>query len=318
MNHISLITINFNSHSHTIKLLQSIEEIEKKDMKFSVIIVDNASVKKSVDIIREYINKQQKGKSYDLILLENKENIGFSGGNNKGILYALHKLQSTHVLLINNDTILDKKILIELLNCSEASSIGIVTSKIYFAKGHEFYKNRYNNKELGNILWYAGGIIDWKNMVGMHRGVDEVDNQQYDKVEDTDFASGCCILIKKEILEKVGMLDERFFLYYEDSDYSIRVKKSGYRVIYCPKAIMWHNNAGSTGGSGSNLQDYYITRNRLLFGMQYAPLRTKVALLKEAIKLLFSGRQWQKKGILDFFRGEFFKGSFKSFPEIIK
>jgi GT2 family glycosyltransferase len=137
-----------------------------------------------------------------------------------------------------------------------------------------------------------------------------VDKGQYEKVEQTDFASGCCEMIKREVLEKVGVFDERYFLYYEDNDLSQRAKKQGFKVFYQPKAILWHLNAGSTGGSGSILQDYYITRNRLLFGFKFASPRAKIALVRESLKLIFAGRPWQKKGALDFYLRRFGKGSY--------
>ena len=80
--------------------------------------------------------------------------------------------------------------------------------------------------------------------------------------------------------------------------------------MYSAKAILWHKNAGSAGGSGSSLQDYYITRNRMLFGIRYAPFRSKLSLVKESMMLLAKGRRWQKRGILDFYLGRFGKGSF--------
>ena len=107
------------------------------------------------------------------------------------------------------------------------------------------------------------------------------------------------------MIKDIGLLDENYFLYYEDNDYSMRAKKSGYRLVYQPKSIIWHKNAGSTGGSGSKLQDYYITRNRLLFGNRYASIRSKIALNREAMRLLISGRDMQKKGVKDYFAKNF-------------
>jgi len=153
--------------------------------------------------------------------------------------------------------------------------------------------------------------MDWKNIIGSHRGVDEVDKGQFNKVEETDFASGCCVMIRREVFQEIGFFNEKYFLYYEDNDFSQRVKLNGFRVYYQPRAMLWHLNAGSTGGSGSNLQDYFITRNRLLFGFSYASVRTKAALLKESIKFLFAGRNFQRKAVLDFYTGRFGKGSYK-------
>ena len=88
------------------------------------------------------------------------------------------------------------------------------------------------------------------------------------------------------------------------------MKNSGYKIVYVPNAIIWHKNAGSTGGSGSTLQDYFITRNRLLLGITYASFRTKVALIRESMQILFNGRPYQKKAILDYYRQNYNKGSF--------
>ncbi|MDE2590022.1 MAG: glycosyltransferase family 2 protein, partial [Patescibacteria group bacterium] len=191
------------------------------------------------------------------------------------------------------------------------SGIGVVVPKIYFAKGHEYHKNRYEKKDLGKVLWYAGGTVDFANVYTLHRGLDEVDHGQYDKAEEVGFATGCCLLTKREVLEKVGLFDDKFFLYYEDGDLGERIKRAGYKIMYVPTAHLWHINAGSSG-SGSSLHDYYLTRNRMLFGMQYAPIRAKVALIRESARLLISGREWQKIGIRDFYLKQFGKGTFAS------
>ena len=160
-------------------------------------------------------------------------------------------------------------------------------------------------------MWYAGGIFDKQNVLASHRGVDEVDLGQFDLQIETDFATGCAMLISRKVLEKVGLFDENYFLYLEDLDLSERIKKAGYKIIFEPSSVIWHYNAGSTEGSGSRIHDYFITRNRLYFGFKYSSLRAKLALGRESIKILTAGRQWQKKGVLDFFLGRMNKGSFK-------
>ena len=153
--------------------------------------------------------------------------------------------------------------------------------------------------------------MDWNNVIGHHRGVDEIDRGQFDKTEETELATGCCMLLKKEVFEKVGMLDDKYFLYYEDADLSIRTKKKGFKIVYVSKSVIWHKNASSAGGSGSVLQDYYITRNRLLFGFRYSAIRAKFALLRESLALLINGRKWQKRGVLDFYLGKLGRGSYQ-------
>jgi GT2 family glycosyltransferase len=294
--------INYNNNQVTSDCLQSLEGINTAGLALDVIVVDNAS--------KEKFTEDKKYQKFNLKIIRSEKNLGFAGGQNLGIKFALDN-DADYVVVLNNDVILDKNLIVELLKTFETNKdCGMVSPKIYFAKGYEFHKDRYQQNELGKVIWYAGGKIDWKNVIATHRGVDEVDKGQYEKVEETDFASGCCEMIKRKALEKIGLFDERYFLYYEDNDLSQRVKAYNFKILYQPKAIMWHLNAGSTGGSGSALHDYYITRNRLLFGFKYSSLRTKLALGRESFRDILSGRPWQKKGALDFYLRKFGKGSY--------
>ncbi len=153
--------------------------------------------------------------------------------------------------------------------------------------------------------------MDWGNVYGENRGVDEVSSNKFNKVEQIDFATGACMFLNTDCLKEVGMFDEHYFMYLEDADLSVRIKKKKWKVLYVPKGILWHKVAQSSG-IGSDLNDYFITRNRLMFGMRYAPIRSKLALIKESIKFLLTGRKWQKRGVLDFYSGNFGKGSFKN------
>ncbi len=306
MDKIAIVILNFNGDEDTIECLKSIEKLSYLKQELLVIVVDNGSAKK-FSIIRQLADQFSKG---EFKIIRNEENLGFSGGNNVGIKYALEN-GTDYILILNNDTVVQGSLLKELLSVAKSdSNIGVVVPKIYFAKGFEYHKERYKSEELGKVLWYSGGKIDWKNVLGSHRGVDEVDHGQYNDIQETDYATGCCMFVKAEVFKKIGFLNDNYFLYYEDNDFSQRAKKTGFKIIYAPKAIIWHKNAGSAGGSGSELQDYYITRNRLLFGFKYAPLRSRIALIKESISMILSGRQWQKKGVLDFYLGRFGKGSF--------
>lgn len=292
--------IDFNGRENTIDCLKSISESSKDDFELHIVVINNFPQKK-LDL-PAFSNLKIK-------IIENEKNLGFAGGQNVGIKYALEN-GADYVLVLNNDTVVDKNLVSELIKAAN-SGIGIVAPKIYFAKGFEYHKDRYKKEDLGKVFWYAGGQMDFENVIGHHRGVDEVDSGQYDGAMNTDFASGCCMLIKKEVFKKIGLFDERYFLYYEDNDLCQLTKKAGFEITYNPKAFMWHKNASSAGGSGSNLQDYYITRNRMLFGMKFANLRSKSALIRESLSILFTGRWWQKRGILDFYLGNFGKGSYE-------
>lgn len=296
MKKVAIIILHFNGTEDTLECLESVQKLDARRYTLNTIVVDNGS--------------KERFKNGEIKIIRNEENLGFAGGNNVGIEDAL-KDGADYIIILNNDTIVDKNLVNELVKTAESDEkIGIVVPKIYFAAGFEFHKDRYQKEERGRVIWYAGGIMDWQNVIGHHRGVDEVDHGQYDRQEDTELTSGCCMLMKREMFEKVGVFDERYYLYYEDSDLSVRAKREGFKIIYAPKAVLWHKNAGSAEGSGSALQDYYITRNRLIFGTRYAPLRSKLALIRESVGLLVTGRLWQKRGVLDFYLGRLGKGSY--------
>lgn len=304
MKKIYIVTINYNGQENTIECLDSLEDIETDGFELHTVVVDNYPEN------RLKIDSQEYSK-IGLSAIFNPVNSGFSGGMNVGIKKALEG-NADYILILNNDVFVKKDFLKEMFDFAQKNDkAGIVSPKIYFAKRYEFHKNRYKESELGRVFWYAGGEMDWANVIGHHRGVDELDSGQFDETEKTDFATGCCMLVRRELFEKIGLLDEKYFLYYEDNDFSQRAEKAGFEIYYLPKAIIWHKNAGSTGGSGSKLQDYYIARNRMYFGMKFAPFRSKIALLREGLRNIITGRQWQKAGSLDYFLGKM--GKSKSF-----
>ena len=245
----------------------------------------------------------------EIVIDNSRINLGFTGGNNQGIRQAL-KWGADAVWLLNDDVKVDENALSELVKAIGDDKVGVSVPKIYFYPGFEFHKERYSKKELGKVIWYAGGEIDWENCIGKHRGVDEVDAGQFDKQMETEFATGCSMLITREAIEKTGLLNEKYFMYLEDLDYSMRLKQYGFKIVYQPKAVVWHKNAQSSE-VGDDLHDYFFTRNRLLFGFSYAPVRTRIALLRESVRLMTTGSKWQKRGVVDFYLHRFGKGSWK-------
>ncbi len=276
-------------------------------MKIITVILSIANGEHLLECRRSLEGSQLQNHSNNIVVIDNsKENLGFTGGNNKGIRQGL-SVGADAILLINDDTKVDPRAISELADAFESdSSIGVAVPKIYFYPGYEYHKDRYADGDRGRILWYAGGAIDWDNVLGAHRGVDEVDHGQFDTVGHVEFATGCCALIRKEVFGKVGFFDDRYFLYLEDLDFSVRVMRKGFHIQYVPSAIIWHKNAQSSS-VGSALQDYYFTRNRLLFGMTYAPSRTKFALFRESIKLLVNGSVLKRRGVMDYYLGNFGK-----------
>jgi len=304
MKKISVVILHYKGRKFTRQCLLSLRKGEIDDFLLETIVVDNHSPEPIDDFKKEF---------REVILLKNSQNLGFAGGNNLGIREAL-KNKTEYVLILNNDTTIDKNLLVYLIKQANLiNQSGILGPKIYFAPGYEYHKNRYKSQDRGKVFWYAGGLIDWKNVNCSHRGVDEIDRGQYDFPtggEETDFVSGCAMFVKREVFEKIGLFDSRYFLYLEDVDFCQQAKKAGFKVVYVPGGKVWHYNASSSEVGGA-LHDYFLTRNRLLFGMKYAPLRAKIALLKESFRLLFSGRPWQKIGVRDFYFKKFGKGSWK-------
>ncbi len=300
MIHVSIILVNYNSKEDTIECLKSLQNIKSTGFKHSIIVVDNAS--------REALELPKSLQENQIQILRSESNKGFTGGNNLGIYYAVEKFNSDYVLLLNNDTTVDEEFLKELLKTAESDPrTGMVASKIYFSKGNEFHKESYDKSELGKVLWYAGGSIDWNHLAAFHRGVDEIDRGQFDEQTESDFATGCSVLVKREILEKVGTLDKRFFLYLEDVDWSVRVTKAGYKIAFCPKSVVYHKNAGSSGGSGSPTHSYYQTRNRLLFAFKHGSWKEIATALRIAFSLLLHGSATQRQAVLHFFMMQFGK-----------
>lgn len=304
---ISVIITNWNRKEDTLATLQSLSECLLNNFSLEIVVVDNGSQDGSPDAVEKFSRSASKN-GFSIRQIINKENLGFCKGNNMGIKDAL-KEGADYIVLLNNDTIVDKNIFRNfVLIANQNKNIGAISPKIYFALGFEFHKERYKKSELGRVIWAAGGDVDWKNVYGTNHGVDEVDNGQFDKEREIVFGTGACIFIPADVIKRVGMLDEKLFAYFEDADLCMRIKKAGWEVIYAPRPHLWHK-VSQTSGIGSDLNDYFITRNRMLFGLKYAPWRAKFALIRESIRLLSSGRKWQKIGIRDFYLMRFGKGS---------
>jgi hypothetical protein len=182
--------------------------------------------------------------------------------------------------------------------------IGIAGPKIYFGKGYEFHGREYSSDQKGSIIWYGGGTVDWPNLTAFHRCVDEVDRGQLKYMQNVDFVTGCCMMIRREVVETIGKLDDAYFLYFEDVDYSLRAVEAGFELGLCGDAEVWHNNAGSSGGSGSELHVYYQTRNRLVLAFRYGSWRIRATALRWAAQQLASGTSIEKRAILDLATGQ--------------
>ena len=233
---ISIITINYNGLKDTCELIDSIPFKENLE----VIVVDNASKEDEASIISE---------KYPLVkVIRSNKNLGFAGGNNLGIKEA----KGDYILLINNDTYFKDFNIDNLIERLESSDkIGIVCPKLRFAWG-------------SNPIQFAGytplSAITLRNHA---IGFGEEDHGQYNTAHPTPYAHGAAILIKREAIDKVGLMPECFFLYYEEIDWSMMFTRAGYEIWYDPTCTVYHKESQTTG-QNSPLRTYYITRNRLL------------------------------------------------------
>lgn len=262
---VALITVVYQNYTVLKDLFESLEKQSNKN--FHVFISDLS-------------NKKQKIEAGKLpITVINGENKGYAYGINLGLKKAM-KENFNLFCVINNDTFLKNNFIDSVLTSILNHPSLIIGGKIYYAPGYEYHKKRYTQKELGSVIWYAGGSIDWNNMLVKHHQVDEIDDKKNLQPAEIDFISGCLMIFDKAVIESVGYWDEDYFLYYEDADYCVRAQKKGLKLYYDPSIIMWHKNAQSTEGSGSTLHQKYQEKNRLQFALKYAPLRTKIHLLK--------------------------------------
>jgi len=297
---VSIVIVNHSGDQLTTDCLDSLMAAKSFGGLLHVLVVDNGSPK-NYQLPKRFVNNR----SIDVSLMRSESNLGFTGGNNMGIHAAIERYNSDFVLLLNNDTTVEPYFLFHLLECARLQpSAGLICPKIYFAKGHEFYPDSYSRTQRGKVLWYAGGSIDWRNLDTFHRGVDEVDVGQFADQQTSDFATGCCLLIRREVLEKIGFLDKKMYLYYEDADWSQKARPFGYTIGYCDKSIIWHINAGSSNGPGSLMQTYYQTRNRLVFFWRYGSNRARVTVLRLSARLLQSGTKTERLAVWHFLTGK--------------
>lgn len=239
---VSIIVLNWNGKENTRECLESLKQITYPN--YEVLLVDNGSVDGSVEYFR---------KTYPKIkIIENVVNLGYAEGNNEGIRRAMEN-EIDYVLLLNNDIVTDSQFLKALVDVAQNNpKIGFVGPKIYY----------YSKKERRDVINFAGGKINMWFCKAYHIGINEIDRGQYNKLKYVDYVEGSCILVKKEVIDRIGILDSSYFAYWEDVDWCIRGIKAGYKLAYAPESKIWHKISGSNIGG---LKVYYFTRNKYLF-----------------------------------------------------
>ena len=295
-----ILVLNWNNWQDTIECLESV--FQNSYANYQVVVIDNGSTDSSENKIREWAagkiviispyveyaghNKaiplirysKEEGErggeiekekplypllrasvSHPLIFIQTGGNLGYASGNNVGLRFVLSRGDGDFIWILNNDTVIAKDALEELLRCAESDiDIGMVGSKLL-----------YYDKP--NLLQAAGGcrlnpfLGNSVLIASNHR-----DDGDWDNYLEPDYISGASLLIKKRALEVLGLLDENYFLYWEDADWGARAVRKQYRLLYCPKSRVWHKEGGTSGGINPTT-DYYWTRNGLLFMKKFYP-----------------------------------------------
>ena len=265
LHRLAIITVVYQNYSILKDFLESLKKQQNQNFKLFIADLSDKKQLLSISNIKYQIS--------------NSLNLGYAHGVNLGLKNAIAEGYDRFCVM-NDDTYFNNDFVTKILSSIIYHPSSIIGGKIYYAPGFEYHTNRYRKKDLGHVLWYAGGEVDWNHALTPHRGVDEVDKNQYDQPGKIGFVNGCLMAFDKTVIDQVGFWDEKYFLYFEDADFCERAKRKGVELYYDPKIIVWHKNAQSTGGSGSTIHQKYQKVNRLRFGLKYAPLRTKLHLLK--------------------------------------
>jgi GT2 family glycosyltransferase len=237
-----IIVVNWNGKNHTLTCLQSLGALSYRN--YRIVVVDNASSDGSVEVIHATFPA--------VTVLEMERNLRFAGGTNAGLRYALEH-GAEQLLILNNDTTVGENFLTAMVaRVLLDERIGMVAPKIYY----------YDDPER---IWFAGGHLSMWTGTMRHIGLRERDSGKYDDAREIEYASGCCILTRRAVVETIGLLDESYFMYTEDADWCMRARRAGYRIMYEPRATIWHKLSVSAGGHLS----WYKMRNKFLSNLRF-------------------------------------------------
>lgn len=251
----SIIILNWNNWQDTIACVESCLKLSWSN--FNIIIVDNGSTDGSESVL--------KSRFPAVTIIQTGTNLGFAGGNNIGIRQALES-GVDYIWLLNNDAEVAPEALTRLIETMETHpTAGIAGSKIYY---HGAPRK----------IWFAGGAWTKGRLRLRQRGNSKLDDGQFDELSVVGSVSGCSMLLRSTAIEKTGLMDERYFLYWEDTDLCARAEKSGYQVLFVPTSHVWHKVSASVTPHSEN-QYYYYIRNGLFFCKTHDPVSLPLHLI---------------------------------------
>ena len=296
---ISVIILNWNGWKDTLECLESLRQISYPS--YDLVVVDNGSQDRSLEEIRRYsqgeVSKESQlfppkkkrkpmvvwectkeeaemgscpGTDFHklplnerMVLLKNDKNYGFAEGSNIGVRYALTALDPDYILLLNNDTIVKSDFLDELVKVSESDK------RVGFAGPIVLYYDYYGRKD---VISTAGGELTMRKGSIRLLGQREADQGQYGAVRNVDYVEGSCLLIKRVVLDEIGLFDSTYFLYWEETDLCTRGRDAGYKCICVPTAKIWHKVSASLS-LVSKTYIYHVVRNKFWFMRSHAARR---------------------------------------------
>lgn len=268
---VAVILVAYGGRDDTVACIKSIQKSDYPN--FRIILIDNDSPDDTSQFVR--------GTFPDVILVVSEKNLGFAGGNNLGIDKAL-ELNADCIFLLNNDTEIAPDTIRKLVeSAGKSEKLGAIGPKIYYF-------------EKKDTIWSAGGIIDfrWSNLY--HRGIRKSDSAEYNVKREVDYLTGCALMFPSKIVKEIGKLDESFWMYYEDADFCMKLKRAGYSIIFEPESQVWHKVSSSTGGNLSLRKMWMKFKSGYVFFQRYStspfwfltyPVSQKFAFLKALFKI---------------------------------
>lgn len=270
---VTFVVVNWNQCQLTLDCLASL--YQQKYPNFDIILVDNGSSDDSVLSVRATFP--------NVTIIENGKNLGIATANNVGIRHALSR-ESEYIFLLNNDTTVDPEMLNLLVAAAESNdSIGASGPTMLYHSDPE-------------VIWCSGNRVDWRTGSTFRlRENEPLDSVEGSPIVDVDFITSCAVCIKRDVFRTVGLMDDRYFIYYDEADFFARSAALGWRTVYVPSALMWHK-VSATMGETSPGTEYYMTRNRILFisknlssylrfrALAWIALRTVLAIAAYSVK----------------------------------
>lgn len=277
---IGIVTILYNSETVLNDFFESLSQQTYKN--FILYLIDNKSKDESVKRTKELMQKSP----FKCILVENEGNYGVAKGNNIGIKTAL-KDNCDYVLLSNNDIILKQDAIEELYRGLINVTADIAVPKIFYWKP-------------SNLLWMAGGKFRWIHGTTQHIGFEKEDAKEYNQIKQITYAPTCFMLIKADVFDKIGFMDENYFVYYDDSDFIWRAVHNNIRLYYIPKSSIKHKVSVSTGGSSSEFIIKCVNRNQIYFILKnFSKLHRLCTLTFLFCKFVFKTKRTKNKNYRD-------------------